>query len=101
MLKYESDDAPAKLQKYYEGELKKYGNVLQCHTSHHGDYDGGGLNHDRDSGQLKCTGDNSGNIVELKAGTEGNQHIVAIEPQEKGTEFTLVYVHTHGKDDTI
>jgi hypothetical protein len=101
VLKYESDDAPAKLQKYYEGELKKYGNVLQCHTSHHGDYDGGGLNHDRDSGQLKCTGDNSGNIVELKAGTEGNQHIVAIEPQEKGTEFTLVYVHTHGKDDTI
>jgi len=100
VLKYESNDAPAKLQKYYEGELKKYGNVLQCHTSHHGDYDGG-LTHDRDSGQLKCTGDNSGNIVELKAGTEGNQHIVAIEPQDKGTEFTLVYVHTHGKDDTI
>jgi hypothetical protein len=101
VLKYESDDAAQKVQKFYEGELKKYGSVLQCHTSHHGDYDGGGLNRDRNSGELKCTGDNSGNIVELKAGTEGNQHIVAIEPQSKGADFTLVYVHTHGKEDTI
>lgn len=100
VLKYESDDSPDKVQKFYEREMKKFGSVLQCHTSHHGDYDGGGLNRDS-SGQLKCTGDNSGNIVELKAGTEGNQHIVSIEPQGKGTEFALVYVHTHGKDDTI
>ena len=38
---------------------------------------------------------------ELKAGTEGNEHVVAVEPQAKGTDFTLVYVHTHDKDDTI
>ena len=99
VLKYESDDSASKVQKFYEGQLKKYGSVLQCHTSHRGDYDARAMNHD--SGQLKCTGDNSGNIVELKSGTEGNQHVVAIEPQDKGTEFTLVYVHTHGKDDTI
>ena len=100
VLKYESDDPAGKVQKYYEGQLKKYGSVLQCHTSHRGDYDARAMNHDS-SGQLKCTGDNSGNIVELKSGTEGNHHVVAIEPQDKGTEFTLVYVHTHGKDDTI
>jgi hypothetical protein len=99
VLKYESDDAPAKIQKYYQNELRKYGNVLECHTSHHGDYNAN-INHDS-SAQLKCSGDNSGNVVELKVGTEGNQHVVALEPQGKGTDFTLVYVHTHNKDDTI
>lgn len=100
VLKYQNDDPPEKIAKFYQGELKKYGGVLECHTSHRGDYDGAGMNRDS-SGQLKCTGDNTGNIVELKAGTEGNQHIVAIEPNSKGTDFTLVYVHTHGKEDTI
>jgi hypothetical protein len=100
VLKYETDDSPDKVQKFYEREMKKFGSVLQCHTSHSGDYDGSGMNRDS-SGQLKCSGDNRGNIVELKAGSEGNQHIVSIQPEGKGTEFDLVYVHTHGKDDTI
>jgi hypothetical protein len=40
--------------------------------------------------------------VELKVGTEGNQHIVAVKPNSRGTRFALVYVRTHtGKDDTI
>lgn len=100
VLKYQNDDPPEKITKFYQGQMKKYGGVLECHTSHHGDYDGAGMNRDS-SGQLKCTGDNTGNIIELKAGNEGNQHIVAIEPNGKGTDFTLVYVRTHGKDDTI
>lgn len=100
VLKYESNDAPSKVQKFYSGELKKYGNVLECHTSHRGDYNPHDF-HDHQSGELKCEGDNSGNVIELKSGNEGNQHIVAIEPQGKGTDFTLVYVHTHGKEDTI
>ena len=33
-LEYESDDAPAKLVAYYKDQLKKYGKVLECHTSH-------------------------------------------------------------------
>src|ERR1700733_12138727 len=32
-LEYESDDAPAKILSFYRGQLKKYGNVLECHTS--------------------------------------------------------------------
>lgn len=99
VLKYQSDDSPAKIQSYYQNELKRYGGVLECHTSHHGDYNAGA--HGDPSAPLKCGADNSGNVLELKAGTEGNQHIVAIEPHGKGTEFALVYVHTHGKDDTI
>src|SRR6476659_11119438 len=100
VLKYQSDDAPSKLVSYYQNELKKYGSVLQCHTSHAGNF-GANAGHERDSDRLKCEGDNSGNVIELKTGTESNQHIVAIEPENKGSEFTLVYVHTHGKDDTI
>ena len=99
VLKYESDDQPAKIQKYYQDELRKYGSVLECHTSHRGDYNAN-INHDS-SAKLKCSGDNSGNVVELKVGSEGNQHVVAIEPQGKGTDFTLVCVHTHDKDYTI
>ena len=99
VLKYESDDAPSKIQSYYQNELKRYGGVIECHTSHHGDYSASA--HGDSSAPLKCTGDNTGNVIELKAGNEGNQHVVEIEPQGKGSEFTLVYVHTRGKDDTI
>jgi hypothetical protein len=100
VLKYQTDDPPAKLISYYQNELKKFGSVLQCHTSHAGDF-GANAGHGRDSDKLKCEGDNSGNVVELKTGTESNQHIVSVEPEGKGSDFTLVYVHTHGKDDTI
>jgi hypothetical protein len=99
-VEYESDDAPAKLVAFYQDQLKKYGNVLQCHTSRHGgdyqaDYHGG------DSEQLKCEGNDDGKTIELKAGTRSNQHIVAIDPQGKGSDFALVYIRTRGKEGTI
>jgi hypothetical protein len=47
---------------------------------------------------LKCDQDSNGSTIELKVGAEENQHVVAIEPQAKGCEFTLVRVQTHGKD---
>ena len=31
-VEYESDAAPGKLVAYYKNELKRYGNVLECHT---------------------------------------------------------------------
>ena len=95
-VQYESDDAPTKLLAYYKDSLKKYGKVLECHTSS-GDYN----YHGGDSEELKCEGDNSGKKVELKAGTRSNQHIVSIEPQGKGSQFALVYVRTRGKEGTI
>ncbi len=96
-IEYESDDAPAKVVSFYKDQLKKYGNVLECHTSH--------LNLDTKRGhrslsgsnELTCKGDHGSNI-ELKAGRENDQHIVAVEPQGKGSSFSLVYVRTHGKD---
>ena len=98
-LEYQSDDSPAKLVAYYKDELKKYGKVLECHTSHfevNPDIKGS----DHGSHELTCEG-TSGRNVELKVGTKENQHIVAVEPDGKGSSFSLVYVRTHGKDADI
>jgi hypothetical protein len=99
-LEYESDDAPAKVLSFYKDQLKKYGNVLECHTSR--------LNLDmkkghrsfNDSRELTCDGEQGGN-VELKAGREDDQHIVEVESEGKGSSFSLVFVRLHGKDADI
>jgi hypothetical protein len=94
-LEYETSDAPAKVIAYYKDQLKKYGTVLECHTQ------GRDHNYDDDSEQLKCEGDNTGKNTELKVGTKSNQHIVSIDPQDKGSDFALVYVRIRGKEGTI
>jgi hypothetical protein len=102
---YDSGDAPSKVIAYYRGQLKRYGRVLECRTK-----ESGGDVHanvhtqeSTDSKQLKCDGDNAGNIVELKAGTQDNLHVVSVEPSEtgKGSTFALVYVYTRGKQGDI
>ncbi len=106
VAKYESDDAPGKVIDYYRDRLKKYGKVLECHTSEHGGDAHAGIDDDKDSKgprQLKCDGDNTGPVTELKVGTEDNQHVVAIEPRDgrSGSIFALVYVYTRGKQGDI
>jgi hypothetical protein len=54
----------------------------------------------KDSNELTCDG-TGGDNVELKAGRQDDQHIVAVQPQGKGSSFSLVYVRTHGKDADI
>ncbi|SRR6266571_2105202 len=98
-LEYESDDTPDKLIAYYKDQLKKYGNVLECHTSHF-EVNPDMKSSDHGSHELTCNG-SSGNNVELKVGTKSNQHIVAVKPEGKGSSFSLVYVRTHGKDADI
>jgi len=106
---YESDDTPAKVVDYYREKLKKYGKVLECHTHEHGgdvhaDADDDKDNdNDRHSKPLKCDGDNSGPVTELKVGTEDDQHVVAVEPRDGGkrSTFAMVYVHTRGKQGDI
>jgi hypothetical protein len=98
-LEYESADSPAKLTAYYKDQLQKYGHVLECRTSHvNFNADGNGWDHG--SHELTCDG-SSGSNVELKVGTKENQHIVAIRPDGQGSNFSLVYVRTHGKDAEI
>ena len=104
---YASDDAPSKVIDFYRDKLKRYGKVLECHSSKHGgDVDVHDSDNDSDknsskSKELKCDED-SGPVTELKVGTEDNQHIVAVEPGDgKGTHFALVFVHTRGKQGEI
>jgi hypothetical protein len=102
-IEYTSDDPPEKLIAYYKDQLKKYGNVLECHTSRHGGDVKMEAKHDSEdhsggSKDLKCDSNDNGRNVELKVGTEDNQHIVAVEPRSKGCDFALVFVQTRGKD---
>ena len=97
-----SDDAPEKITAYYDKELGKFGKPIQCR----GAYSSGGNieMHDRDdlSKPVGCDKTDSGDGLELKVGTEGNQHIVAVKPNNKGTRFALVYIRIHtGKDTSI
>lgn len=103
VAKYDSDDAPSKIISYYREHLKKYGKVLECHTREHGGDSHAEVNDDEHSKELKCEGDNTGPVTELKVGTEDNQHVVAVEPKEghSGSTFALVYVHTRGKQGDI
>jgi hypothetical protein len=96
-VEYVSDDSPARVLSFYKDQLKKYGNVLECHTSR-GNWN---VHTGRsDSKELTCEG-SGGNDIELKVGMQDDQHIVAVRPEGKGSSFALVYVRTHGKDADI
>jgi hypothetical protein len=98
---YWSDDSPDKLIGYYKSHLGKFGTVLQCQSSWRSGH--ATVNHRGNSDkskELTCD-ENSGDAVELKVGTEDNQHLVAIAPNGKGSKFSLVLVQIHGKEDTI
>jgi hypothetical protein len=99
-LEYESDDSPSKLVTFYKDQLKKYGGVLECRTSKHLDLDMRVPKSGREPHELTCDS-TGGNNIELKVGTKENQHIVAVQPEGKGSSFSLVYVRTHGKDAEI
>jgi hypothetical protein len=102
-VEFLSDDPPEKVTAYYKDKLKKFGTILECHTTNrHGDSGDVDVNmgkddDKKDSQRLTCE-QNSGPTTELKVGTKQNQHLVAISPQEKskGTDFALVYVQTRG-----
>jgi len=105
VVNYDSDDSPSKVIAYYRDKLKKYGKVLECHTSEHGGdvHVNAGKDNSNGSKEVKCEGDNTGNVVELKVGTQDHQHLVSVEssPKGDGSTFALVYVHTRGKQGDI
>jgi len=98
-VEYQSNDGPERVAAFYRNELKRYGNVLECHTQKHGyqvaHADKG------DAEELQCDGDNQGKTLELKSGTKSNQRIVSIDPRDDGSDFALVYVRMRGKEGTI
>jgi hypothetical protein len=98
---FESDDAPDRIIAYYDKELQRYGKPIQCHggwNNGHADFD----SKDAMAKPVTCGNGHNGDSVELKVGTEGNQHIVSVKPNSHGSRFALVYVRTHtGSDTTI
>ncbi|HTZ96820.1 MAG TPA: hypothetical protein VMB18_10505 [Terriglobales bacterium] len=100
---YDSDDSPNKIIAFYRDKLKKYGKVLECHTTKQGVTTHADNDDDSKSRELKCDGDNKGPVVELKVGNENNQHDVEIESAENGhgSTFALVYVRSRGKQADI
>jgi hypothetical protein len=105
VVNYDSDDSPDKLIAYYRDKLKKYGKVLECHSREHGGdiHVNSGKDDSNGSKEVKCEGDNTGDVVELKVGTEDHQHMVSVEPSARGngSTFALIYVHTRGKQGDI
>lgn len=105
VVSYVSDDSQDKIVSYYKDQLqKKYGKVLECHSSDDGTkYQAHDDDDSNSSKQLKCEGDNKGPNIELKVGTEDNEHVVAVEPNKSGSgaTFALVYVHARGKQGDI
>src|SRR5215469_275995 len=98
VAKYETNDPAEKVLAFYREKMKKYGKVLECHSTD--DHDG--IHHDEDehaaSKPLQCEGDKSGPVRELKVGTEDNRRIVAIEDANSGkTKFVVIYLRKHAK----
>jgi hypothetical protein len=104
-LEYESDDPPDKIIAFYQNQLKKYGNVVQCHGSRTQIDDDvpvvGGKKGYVGGNTLKCDDKDSGKTVELKVGTDDNQRIVSVDPEGKGTDFSLVWLRFRGKQGDI
>jgi hypothetical protein len=108
-LNYHSDDAPAKVLDWYRKDLQqKYGKFLECKG---GDVSLHGRNEDQGN-QLTCGSERSNgkdftyssgdrDTLELKTGTNNKQHIVAVKPEEGGSNIALVYVQKHGEKDSI
>jgi hypothetical protein len=96
-----SDDAPDKIIAYYDKELQKYGKPIQCRGAWKMNFNVS-VTPANASKPVWCDVSGSGDAVELKVGTEGNQHVVAFKPRARGSRFALIYIRVHtGKDDTI
>src|SRR3974390_3319272 len=98
---YNPPDSPEKVKAFYLDKLTKYGKVLECSGS--GDGGNTDVKMDRhDDLDKPVTCDNTkGKGMELKTGTNGNQHLVAINPDGSGTRFGTVLVQIHGKEGTL
>ena len=98
-----SDDAPEKITAFYDKQLQKFGKPIRCDNRYRLGFNVDSRKDDALSQPVNCDEKTkSGDGVEMKVGTEGNQHIVSVKSNANGTRFALVYVRMHtGKDTTI
>jgi hypothetical protein len=96
---YRTGDSPDKVAAFYRKALGRYGDVIQCANkqavgSPTRTAEGLTCDHEKD-GHVKVDGDVTGKM-ELKAGSEQHQHIVALDPEGSGTKFGLVALDLPG-----
>jgi hypothetical protein len=108
-LNYHSDDAPEKVLAWYRHDLQqKYGKFLECKGGdlsirHRDNTDGNQLTcgSERGNGKDYTYNSRDQNTTELKTGIDDKQHIVAVKPEDGGSNIALVYVQKHGEKDSI
>ena len=90
--KFGSSDAQDRIVEFYRKDLASFGEVTACR---------GNVDFRRDSSGTRrpvCKEKLFEHELNLVAGTEEDQHIVAVKPRGDGTEFSLVHVQTRGKN---
>jgi hypothetical protein len=92
---YLTDAPPDKVLDFYRGEIGKYGKVLECKGGSIGSFKMDRRGNDK---ELHCDKEGDSTVVELKVGSQTLQHVVAVKPDGKGSEYSLVYVRTQGTD---
>ena len=88
--KLRSTDSPGKVAKFYREELAQFGDVLDCSNPNVAETT---RSRDEKSKVLTCNDDKprkSGMLY--KAGRKDDQHVVEINPNGEGSEFSLVHV---------
>lgn len=85
---YLTDDSQDKVLDFYRKDMSKYGKVLECK---------GGIDDKND--ELVCSSKHEDrDEIELGTGNKMRRRIVAVKPNGKGTEFSLVFLQLRGKD---
>lgn len=96
---YRSDDGQEKVTAFYRKALGRYGDVIECQN----DKPVSAMT--RTAEGLTCADDQKNHIkmdkdlsekMELKAGSQQHQHIVAIDREEGGTKFGIVALDLPG-----
>jgi len=92
---YTSGDSLSKVRDFYKQELNKYGSVIECRGKIE-DRD-----HDQDDELFCKEGAGEAGRVELGVGNKQRRRIVSLKPNDKGTEFSLVYLQLRGKEGAL
>lgn len=98
VVQFQSDQPPQKVLDFYKDKLKSYGSVLECRDSEYVSIE---HEHSKAADAPLSCGKEHGNAIELKVGTKERQRIVAVKPSGPGSEFSLVYVETRGKEGAL
>lgn len=95
-LSLQSSDDPAKIEGYYRKALSQYSDVIACRNDRPvGEPTRTGLglscqDGDKHVNMSHSSGKKNSDELQLKAGSAGRQHIVALEPRDGGTRIALI-----------